>query len=263
MRDRAEQNEILSTPLRHAEAVSPLRRAVLFCHGFMGSPRQFAWLLPVAARCGYEAFTVTLPGHEADASAFFASDDRQWLRELETRIDALRLDYDRIVLVGHSMGGLLEALSAASNPDRIQAVFALAFPLKIRMTWRAVRQNVRTLFPRRDGEDLAVTCAREWSGVRGLTVWNAMSVLPNSLRLLRVVRKARAALPHLGVPLTVVQSGRDELVPPSALRLVQRLLPKAQAVLLPESGHVRYSEADRLFVAGMLGNLLSEGDVAQ
>ena len=77
------------------------------------------------------------------------------------------------------------------------------------------------------------------------------------------MRKARAALPHLGVPLTVVQSGRDELVPPSALRLVQRLLPKAQAVLLPESGHAYYSEADRLLVAGMLGNLLSEGDAAQ
>ena len=99
MRERAEQNKILSNPLQHAEAEKPLRRAVLFCHGFMGSPGQFAWLLPVAARCGYEAFTVTLPGHEADASAFFASDDRQWLRELETRIDALRLDYDRIVLV--------------------------------------------------------------------------------------------------------------------------------------------------------------------
>ena len=257
--DQKGKNDILSSALQHAETEEPLRRAVLFCPGFMGSPRQFAWLLPVAARCGYEAFTVTLPGHEADAAAFFASDDRQWLRELETRIDALRAEYDRIVLVGHSMGGLLGALSAASNPDRIQAVLALAFPLKIRMTWRAVRQNVRTLSPQRDGEDLAVTCAREWSGVRGLTVWNAVRVLPNSLRLLRVVRKARAALPHLGVPLTVVQSGRDELVPPSALRLVQRLLPKAQAVLLPESGHVRYSEADQRLAADALMHVLLEG----
>lgn len=250
---------MLSAASQHAGAKKPLRRAVLFCHGFMGSPRQFAWLLPVAARCGYEAFTVTLPGHEADAAAFFASDDRQWLQELEMRLDAVREDYDRIVLVGHSMGGLLEVLSATSNPDRIQAVVALAFPLKIRMTWRAMRQNVQALSPEREGEDTAVACLREWSGVRGLNVWNALRALPNSLRLLRVVRRVRAALSSLSVPLTIVQSGKDELVPPSALRLALRLLPGAQAVLLPGSGHACYSEADQRLAADALMHVLLEG----
>ena len=53
MRDRAEQNEILSNPLRHAEAEKPLRRAVLFCDGFMGSPRRFLWLLPESGHAYY------------------------------------------------------------------------------------------------------------------------------------------------------------------------------------------------------------------
>lgn len=233
------------------------RAVVLLCHGFMGSPRQMAWLVPIIERAGLDVVNLTLPGHECDINAFAAAHDDAWQRAVNDAVDDLRARYDSIVLIGHSMGGLLAVLSAVENAERVRAVFALAFPLRFRLTARAVATRVFAPFCK--GAEAGETLAKmiEFNGVHGITPFNAIKTLPNTLRLLRVIRRTKQALPRLTVPLTVVLSDRDELVSPSTMRLTRRLCPDASGVRLVRSGHICYTEEDQKAIEEAFASALS------
>lgn len=232
------------------------RCAVLFCHGFMGSARQFDFLLPVVERCGWIAEAITLPGHGSDIAGFAAANEREWQATVDARIDAMRQTCDALVLVGHSMGGLLLVNSAVRDPSKIAGVLAIALPLRIRLTWRAAAERLKLLRPERDGEDERIACLRQMGGVSGLTAMNSVRTLPNTIGLLRVMRGTRRALPSLNVPLILLQSGGDEIVSPASERVARKLLPATESVPLPESGHVWYSPADRAQTERMLLTVL-------
>ncbi|MGI6315673.1 MAG: alpha/beta hydrolase [Christensenellales bacterium] len=233
------------------------KTAILLVHGHMGSPRQFRELLPLLP-VGADTVCLTLPGHAADVAAFRTSDRSQWQRAVMETVETLRSEYDRLLLVGHSMGGLLLTLEAIRDPGKILGIVALALPLGIRLTRRGIGIRLAALHPPREDEDPDVTAARNLCGISGLIPRHIPGLLPNTLGLMALIRETNRRLPGLNVPMLALQGRRDEIVSPAAVRRACGKNPRITLEMLEGTSHFRYPPEARAKVAERIAAFLPE-----
>ena len=210
-------------------------------HGFLGSPAHFAPLAALAEACGVQTHTISLPGHGGSLRQFLRTGRRAWEAHVASELTALRAQHEKLLLVGHSMGGLLAICAAVKMQDGIAGILAIALPLRLRITREGIRIRIAAACRARDGEDPRIAAARGLCGVSGITVWNAPLLIPNALALLCVMRRARKSLPALRVPLRVVNSIGDEIVSPRSLDFLKTVQPNAEITQLQASSHFWFS----------------------
>lgn len=87
----------------------------IFVHGFAGSGNNFNELPDRLAREGWRVRVMRLPGHGTSPRDLERVGADELLRAVLAEIDAMKRDHQRIVLVGHSMGGALCALAASQR----------------------------------------------------------------------------------------------------------------------------------------------------
>lgn len=110
--------------LRHIIAVGEPRATVLILHGFAEHSGRYSSLIEVFAADGYDVFFYDQPSHGL-ARGPRARVDIADLIAVHRRARAevrRRMRTNKLVLFGHSMGGLITASSALIDPDGIDAV---------------------------------------------------------------------------------------------------------------------------------------------
>ncbi|MDT9592410.1 alpha/beta hydrolase [Nocardioides zeae] len=223
-----EEGEVVAT-LVHRPAVSPRRGAVLHVHGFCDyffHTEYGAWW----AERGYDVYAVDLrkygrslrphqtPTYVTDLRAYGEELDAAWQRITE------RDGHDRVVLSGHSTGGLVVAQWAHDRaPSQLCAMvlnapwFDLRGPLLMRTVGTFVVDKVGGFVPRR-------VIPRTVSGLYGRSLhrdhggefdydlrWKPLESVPVYAGWLRAVRRAHAELHRglaVGVPVVVLSSDR-------------------------------------------------------
>lgn len=106
------------------------KEAVLLLHGFTGIPRELSALGAVLAESGYAVFAPRYPGHGTDRADFLASSAVDWVRRAVDSYLELRSEYETVHVAGHSMGGLIATIVAATfNAPRL-ILLAPAFKTK-------------------------------------------------------------------------------------------------------------------------------------
>ncbi|MGH9125742.1 MAG: alpha/beta fold hydrolase [Acidimicrobiales bacterium] len=111
--------------LSMAEAGAGAPRLLLVVHGFCGAKEDFTdWLDPLAA-LGWHAVTFDLRGH--GASAHPPGEASYSLAILERDVANLvrHLGWDRFVLLGHSMGGMVAQLFALDHPAQLDGLILM------------------------------------------------------------------------------------------------------------------------------------------
>lgn len=233
-------------------------KTVLFIHGFMGSVAQFDFLGGAVSAAGWRSEHLTLPGHGGSLREFTRAHERDWQRAADQALDTLRGRCEKIVVVGHSMGGLLAINSYIKNPDKIERIVALALPLYIKLTLSGASVRFKALLAPREGEDCRVAAARECCSVSGITPLNSIKLLRNSIALLRLARNTREALKNTRVPLTLINSAADEIVSAKSSEFVAQAQPESERVALAQSGHFWYSDCEKAAVAHKLELILRQ-----
>lgn len=217
------------------------RKAVVFVHGFMGSPKQFISLKGRLVDCGADIFCPVLAGHEASFEDFRHSGGEAWQKSLSDAVDELRSKYDRIILIGHSMGGLLAVREAIRDPEKIDRVIAIGFPITVTVRPSWLQMNMKAAKPAVQGEDPRITAARSMAGVKIEGAGQYFRTLPNNMQFLHVASDTRKQLPRLKTPLTVINFKRDEIVGGNAKKLVMKILPNTKFYLLDNSYHFYFT----------------------
>lgn len=110
-RERGEYRDLrFSDPIKGGEPFEYRggnSRAILFIHGFPGSPKMFYLVRQLAIKDGYDVFSPRLPGFSSTKEEFIHTNFSMWFNYIKDFYLAIRGDYKDFYIIGHSMGGAL------------------------------------------------------------------------------------------------------------------------------------------------------------
>jgi pimeloyl-ACP methyl ester carboxylesterase len=228
---------------------------LLVLHGASGAG---AWLPFMAALA--EKFDVIVPEHPG----FGASDTPDWLDTIHDLayfyLDVLdQLDLRRVHLVGLSLGGWIAAELAVRDTARLASltlVGAAGIHLKgvaqLDPFLRTDEQRIRDFFhdPKLADDMVARLLQPEFADV----------AMQNRVTTAKLVWQPRGYDPHLrkwlhriDVPTLLLWGANDRMFPMEYAFAYQQLIPGAQAVVIPECGHVPHLEKPDAFVRELVG----------
>jgi carboxylesterase len=224
----------------------------LVVHGFASSPGEVRWLAQSLAQAGHTVYAPRLPGHGlTDPRALARMHRHDWLAHLLDAHTLLKQDCAHVVLVGHSMGGLL-ALRLSLEAE-VSGVVVLASPLHF--TGRAIRYAhwLKYVLPYTDQTDrtglhevMKAEQARRGEPEIGRIRYDWWSTAALA-QLYALAQDVDAALPQMRAPLLLMYSEADTTATPAS---GQRILERAgsarkRMVLLKDSGHNLPVDVDR------------------
>lgn len=224
-------------------------KSVLLLHGFGDTPQSLAFLAGFLHSHGWSVRVPLLPGHGRTLRAFARSTAECWLAEARTSWEQLVARGGRVALVGQSMGGALAALLAADGtPPRALVLLApyLFPPCSVRVLARSspVLRLLSPYVPSASRASIQDPVAREQSLGHRFT---PLRLLPE---LCRIADMASAALSRITAPTLLIQSPRDNRLPPSAAERAIALLGAGDKRLeWVEGGHVVSVDSARALVA--------------
>jgi len=214
-------------------------QAIIFIHGYLGHPRQFEGLLERLEGCGADCFNLLLPGHGAPLDRFVKTGMAEWERFSFSEIERIKKEYSTVVLVGHSMGGLLAISSALKQPEKITRIVAMALPLGIKLSPKGIGVLVKSVQKKKGEDSVQVASARRLRGVSGISIANSVRLLPSAIGLLRAMRRIKGQLSQLSVPLTAIYSELDEIVSEKALSAL-KAVDRAEILRFKACSHFMY-----------------------
>ncbi len=233
---------------RHCESTRhtpDAKTVIVFTHGIMGSPVQFADLAEMLDQ-RYSYDNLLLPGHGKRFKDYAQSRMSQWQGYVDERVMALAARYDNIILVGHSMGGLLSIQTTLSQPDKIRGLFLLALPLKIRIRLFFITRGLRILL-QPNSLDPRIIAAKTASSIPIGSWLDQIWGIPRVIELLVKSRGIRKRVNGVLLPLEVLLSRHDEIVSVNSAGCLKSLT-NAEVTMLEDSGHYDYSPEDRVKV---------------
>ncbi|GAB4110220.1 MAG: alpha/beta hydrolase [Roseiflexaceae bacterium] len=239
-------------------------RPVLFLHGWLGSWRYW---FPTMERMSEHFRTYSF-----DFLGFGESRRKTATESIQAYSDQVirfldELGIERVMLVGHSMGGMVALKTAINHPRRITRVASVGAPI--------VGTSLSWLLKLTDQPMIASAFARmpsfrrfmfrQFLGVKDDPAIGEIlddSVKSSSTTLWRAVASMmrtdlRPELPRLSVPALVVHGGRDNIVAPNQADLFDNV-PLSEVVVMPESHHFPFLEEADLFNEVLLRFLKQE-----
>jgi pimeloyl-ACP methyl ester carboxylesterase len=226
---------------------------VLFLHGWLGSWRYwFPTMKVVAEHFRTYSFDFLGFGHSqgSNEQKNIGTYSRQVVRFLDD------LGIDRVLLVGHSMGGMVAMKTALDYPERVARVVTVGAPFQgksllwmLKLTsnpmiantfarWSWLRRCLFAFFMGRVKDPAVEEILTESLLSSGSTINATLrSMLHTDLR---------PELDGLQVPAFIVHGGRDEIVSPTQVNLFDNLS-LAEVLLMAESRHFPFLDDPDMF----------------
>lgn len=218
------------------------RGAVLCLHGFSGTPYEIKPIAQELNRRGYRVLCPLLIGHGRGDEALANSRWQDWLMSAKLAFDSLASDWEEVMVVGFSMGGLLALKLAHERGGRVKGVAALAPAFEIDTISDLGLRVIRKLgiaswlphLPKSGGPDVSdPSIGRAMPSNEKMPIAAAQS-------LLTAQRDVRAVVGRLMMPVWIFQGKQDHTVPvKSAKNLFKRLrMRDKKLIFYPHSWHI-------------------------
>jgi carboxylesterase len=213
--------------------------AVLLLHGFGDTPQTLSLLARRLQRVGYNVLAPLLPGHGRSLDAFARSTADQWVEAARIAFRDLQNRHSSVAVAGLSMGGALATILAADHSD-IPALALIApyldMPRVLRTAatthwlWGRLAGNMNARNPRSIRDPIEREKNLAYGQVTGRALY----------QLLRVVRRARKALPAVRSPTLIVQSKEDPRISPQVAEFAIKRIGAADTRLVwtEGAGHI-------------------------
>lgn len=220
---------------------------VVFIHGFFGSPSQFWKMSKLAYEQGCSVASLLLPGHGGTGKQFANSGAKYWQQYADRAIAAYALDYERLILVGHSMGGLL-ALNGCMNPQyHAVGCVTLNTPLGIRFTPRGTWNGLKVAFEKPNRQNEITKVYTQVNSVSYTSPPTYLRWIPRVVDLEKMIGSTKKGLEKITAPVLIIQSRYDETVQwRSGAKIAGGLVNAPhRLVLLKKSWHSYYETEER------------------
>ncbi len=242
------------------------RPGVVFIHGVGGSAAAWQWQVESFAAAGYAPMALDLPGY-GGRPAIQHTDFEQLSQDVEDQI--AKAGFDRPVLVGHSLGGMIAQTLMRRKPQGYQAVVLVGTsPAFGRPEGEFQRQFVEErLAPLRSGATMPQLAGEMINGImvlgadpegRKIAVASMGAVPAQTYQACVeaiVTFEERANLGLIQVPVLVLAGEFDRQAPANMMQRMAQKIPGAKFVMLPGLGHMPNLENRTAFDAAVLNYL--------
>lgn len=240
-------------------------RAVLFVHGFGGTPNNFADLPDQVAAAGWRVHAPLLPGHGTSPRDFEKTTTAELEQAVREELAALSEQYETVVLLGHSMGGALATLVAADAPG-LDGLILMAPYYRITYQWYYILRPetwagmlsplLRWIYRSDAMQPVNRIEAREkivsYSWIPTRAARTAM--------ILAAKAEREQVLRDISAPVLLIHSRRDTVTDPRASEAAFELIgtENKRAVWLSTSNHIVFWDFERDRVAREVLGFLEE-----
>jgi pimeloyl-ACP methyl ester carboxylesterase len=238
---------------------------LLFLHGLGGGHHSWDAQLLHFPPLGYAAHAWDQPGYGSSAMVE-PYDLEQVCAALARLIQSI--DDVPMVLVGHSMGGLIAQEMYFRHPELVKGLVLTFTSAAFSGGSAFAKQFVgERLGPLDEGKSMAELAAKVMPMQRGSKsdpegVEHAREIMaelrPETYRKavhLLTTFDRRADLPKIAVPTLLIAGSEDKTAPPAIMQSMQRKIPGSEFVLLEGCGHLGPMDQPREFNAALEGFL--------
>jgi carboxylesterase len=225
---------------------------VVFIHGFMGSPRQFDRLADVVYSKGYSAMSLLLPGHGGSLKEFSNATSAEWTDYVNAEIGLISKAYDRIFIVGHSMGCLLAINAYLKYSEYVHGLFLIYCPFKLDyLSHYAIKARLRQMFYKK-------TSKIKSAYRTGCSVPLMPSIIWRSIKPAAELKKLTSStidtLHNIFVPITAIYSSSDEVVSTDSLDVLNSGAKNStvKSIMLADSLHAYFTENEQTVIENAL-----------
>ena len=198
---------------------------VILLHGFTGAKDRPHNILAAAAmrEAGYATLRFDLYGHGESGGEFRKHTLHKWISNTMAVIDYAREQgYTDLYLSGHSQGGLVAALVAGMEADRIKGLILRAPAFMIPQAAR-------------DGSLLGFSFDPEHVP-DSMTVIKGLDLDGNYIRVAQTIHAEEAADRYKG-PVLILHGEKDDMVPPEDSRRMAERYQNCELAVMPGETH--------------------------
>ncbi len=217
--------------------------AVLMLHGILSTPRHFDFLLS-AIPDDVSVYNILLDGHGGSVKDFSKTNMKKWKQQVDETLTDLCSRYEKVVVVGFSMGTLL-AIDAQKNHRNISSLLLLNCPLKIFVRPKMNIWSLRICFGMEDKNNVHMMKCKDDTSIK-LTrkMWKYIAWIPNGLSLLTLSKDCRKIANDIDVPCKAYFGQKDELVSVKSADYL-RDNKNAEITIFDSAGHFYIEDKDK------------------
>lgn len=231
---------------QYVSMVPGSKTVVIFIHGIFGTPDHFRFLIEDVPD-GYSVYNVLLDGHGKKAEDISQTSMKKWKSQISDIVNSLSRNFERIIIVAHSMGTLFAIDESIKHPDKIAGLFLLASPLKIFLKPLSFVTTLRMVFGICDKTPFMLYAKSAHGVEHTKRIWVYAGWLPRYFELFREIKAIRTKVNFVTVPCYVFQSAKDEMVSKSA-SVYFKNNPEIHLSFLMSSYHFFYDKEDQNYL---------------
>jgi carboxylesterase len=214
---------------------------VLLIHGFTGSPSEFRRLGYYLNDLGYTVKAILLPGHGTTPEDMIRTGFLDWWRCVKEEFEELRqAGYERVIPIGHSMGGLLSLKLAME--EKVPGVVTLAAPIHLgsRMVIFAFLVQFFTKY-------ITKRRPKGFEQVKSESLAYDKTPVPCVVQFRKLLFHVKRKLHRVQVPLFIAQGELDRTSLPASAPFIYRSVSseKKEMMVYPNSSHGILLDSDR------------------
>ena len=203
------------------------KTAVLIIHGFMGEVSEIEYLSNyIKLNSNIDTYTFTLPGHEKHTLRDVKYNE--WIKRSEEMLNQLKMKYNRIYIVGHSMGGVIASILASKNKEVKKLV--LVAPAYIYLDFNENFDNIKSIIknPIKNKDRYSETTHK---------VMNTS--ISSMLEFKKLIEKFYNIPNEIKCSTLIIQGGKDAVVPIKSSEYVYEKVKSKQKFLkvMPNETH--------------------------
>ena len=213
--------------------------ACLLIHGFTGTPIEVRPIGEYLSKCGYTVLGIRLAGHATRVSDMARMHWRDWLASVEDGINLLRMQAEKVFMIGFSMGGILSLIAASRY--QVSGAVALSAPDTLgddrENDWRIkILPLIKWIQPEIKKENKPQDDDEGYLDHISYPVYSTRSII----ELLKLQDEMRTCLPKIKVPVLLMTSKRDRTATVDSMHRIFELLTTAQKEMhfLEKSNHL-------------------------
>lgn len=205
-------------------------RAILFIHGFPTTPDMYSYVTKYSASFGYDVYSPLIPTFGADYKEMRKTNFSSWFAFIDKYYLNLRKRYQKVYVVGVSMGGAMTLKLAEKYSNTENAMTKIAV-LSAPVVYNSIKDGVVTeplayfarilqfFIPSLNAEPTTSLPGHNdgdenWVGYKGVFVRQGVSLIYN----FKIIRKE---LGKIKVPMIAMHDRGDKTVPFGNFKIIQ------------------------------------------